>query len=308
MAQRTIVRDDRYDPLLRVVSVDRGSPYRTPVNDVQQSSDVAGTRYGYESFAPGETGESGNEKILGAISFAALAVGGKELWDRRDGEVHRPRSGNAFSTAAISAAGAFAGYKAGELYAKHTDKTGRRVDAHMGYQGRNGRVRERNGRSRSLPRPGTGWREAVGVPEVQHAAKAALLAGATEAFRVRKEPGGWDGPKGRRVLTAAIGAGAIDTVAENKTHKHPKRHALEAIVGGLAANRVVNGPRNNIEREWRRKSRSRSRGLSDSESYSSESYDSRSPSSSRGVRYNRHKRSKSLTGYARKGLAAIGAR
>ncbi|PVH68014.1 hypothetical protein DL98DRAFT_523013 [Cadophora sp. DSE1049] len=269
---------------------------------------MANARYGYESLGPGGTDKSRNKKILGALCFAALAVGGKELWDRRDGEVHRPRSGNACSTAAISAAGAFAGYKAGELYEKHTDNTGGRVDRHMRYQGRNGRVLERNGRSRSLPRPDTGWREAVGAPEIQHAAKAALVAGATEAFRVRKEPGGWDGPKGRRVLTAAIGAGAIDTAAEHKTHRHPRRHALEAIVGGLAANRVVNGPRNNIEREWRRKSRSRSRGLSDSESYSSESYDSRSPSPSRGVRSNRHKRSKSLTGYARRGLAAIGAR
>ncbi|KAH8679709.1 hypothetical protein BGZ60DRAFT_235618 [Tricladium varicosporioides] len=307
MPQRTIVRDDRYDPSLRATSVDRGSPYRAPVSDVQQSSDMANTRHRYESFAPGESGESRNEKILGAISVAALVVGGKELWDRRGGEVHHLRSDNALSTAAISAAGAFAGYKADELYTKHTDKAGGRVDPHIGYQGRNGRVLERNGRNRSLPRPGTGWREAVGAPEVQHAAKAALLAGVTEAFRIRKEPGGWDGPKGRRVLTVTAGAGAIDTAADHNTHKHPKRHVLEAIVGGLAANRVVNGPRNNIKREWRRKSRSRSRGLSDSESYSSESYDSRSPSPSRGGRHNRHKHSKSFTGYACKGPAAIGA-
>jgi hypothetical protein len=47
---------------------------------------MANKRHHYESLAPRETGESRNEKILGAISFAALAVGGKELWDRRDGE------------------------------------------------------------------------------------------------------------------------------------------------------------------------------------------------------------------------------
>jgi hypothetical protein len=235
---------------------------------------MANERHQYESLAPGETGQSRNEKILGAVSFAALAVGGKELWERRDGEEQHPRLGDALSTAAISAAGAFTGYKAGELYAEHT---------------------------------GTGRREVVAAPEIQHAAKAALLAGAIEAFRVRKEPGGWDGPKGRRVLTAAIGAGAIDAAAKHKSHKHSKRHALEAIVGGLAGNRVLNGPRNNIEREWGRKSRSRSRELSDSKSYSSESYQSRSPSPSRGARHDRYRRRKSLADYARNGLAAIGA-
>lgn len=200
---------------------------------------MANERHQYESLAPGETGKSRNEKILGAISIAALTVGGKGLWDRRDGEEQHSRLGNALSTAAISAAGAFTGYKAGELYAKYTGKMGGRVEPYM--RSRNGRVFERNGRARSLPPLGTSRREAVGAPEVQHAAKAALLAGATKAFRVRKEPGGWDGPKGRRVLTAAIGAGAIDADAVHKSHKHSKRHALEAIVGGLVGNRET-GP------------------------------------------------------------------
>jgi len=242
---------------------------------------MANKRHYYKSCAPGETDEPRNERVLGAIGGAALAVGGKEVWDRRDGEVHHPHSGNALSTAAISAAGAFAGYKAGELYAKHRDKPEGMVDPRVEYQGRDGKVFERNGRSRSLPRLGKGWRDAVGAPEVQHAAKAALLAGATEALRVRKEPGGWHGPKGKRVLAATVGAGAIDTAAEHQSHKHPKRHALEALVGGLAVNRVLNGPRDNVKRDWSRKSRSRSRRLSDSDSYSSESYDSRSPSPSR---------------------------
>lgn len=290
------------------VLVDRCSPHRTSVRDIQQSTDMANKSHHYQSFARGGTGEPRNERVIGAISCAALAVGGKEVWDRRDGKVHHPSSGNALSTAAISAVGAFAGYKAGELYAEHRDKNGVMVDPNVEYQGRNGKVLARNGRSRSLPRPGTGWRDAIGALEIQHAAKAALLAGATEALRVRKEPGGWHGPKGRRVLAASAGAAAIDAAAEHKSRKHPKRHALEAVVGGLAVNRVVNGPRNNIKREWSRKSRSRSRTLSDSDSHSSESSDSQIPSPRRGVRSNRHKRSKSLTDYARKGLAAIGAR
>src|SRR5438105_2001399 len=137
---------------------------------------MANKRHQYRGLAPKETTESRNEKILGAMSFAALAAGGKELWDRRDSGEQHPRSGNALSTAAVSAAGAFTGYKAGELYAKHIGKMGGRVEP--------------------VPRLGTGRRKIVGALEVQHAAKAALLAGATEAFRVRKEPGGWDGPKG----------------------------------------------------------------------------------------------------------------
>jgi len=117
---------------------------------------MANKRQYYQSFAPGETGEPRDERILGAIACTALAVGAKEAWDRRDGEVHHQRSGNALSTAAISAAGAFAGYKAGELYAKHRDKTGGMVDPHVEYQGRNGKVFARNRRSRSLPRLATG--------------------------------------------------------------------------------------------------------------------------------------------------------
>lgn len=41
----------------------------------------------------------------------------------------------------------------------------------------------------------------------QQSAKAALLAASAEAFRVRNEPGGWGGEKGKRILTAALDAG-----------------------------------------------------------------------------------------------------
>lgn len=38
----------------------------------------------------------------------------------------------------------------------------------------------------------------------QEVAKAVVIAGATEAFRMRNQPGDWMGPKGTRILTAAI--------------------------------------------------------------------------------------------------------
>ncbi|RDW72197.1 hypothetical protein BP5796_08231 [Coleophoma crateriformis] len=48
---------------------------------------------------------------------------------------------------------------------------------------------------------------------MQQTAKAALLAGMTEAFRVRNHPGDWGGLKGRRVLSAALGAAEIETAS-----------------------------------------------------------------------------------------------
>jgi len=77
----------------------------------------------------------------------------------------------------------------------------------------------------------------------QQAAKAALLAGVVEAFRAQKEPGGWGEVKGKRVLTAAIGAAGIDAAADRDPDRKSKRHILESVVGGLAANRIMNEER-----------------------------------------------------------------
>lgn len=74
------------------------------------------------------------------------------------------------------------------------------------------------------------------------AAQAALVAGAVEAFRSRKEPGPWTGDKGKRIATAAIGAGGIDGLIDRDPDKKTKRHLAEAVIGGLAANRLANGP------------------------------------------------------------------
>ncbi|KAG9232178.1 hypothetical protein BJ875DRAFT_93530 [Amylocarpus encephaloides] len=207
--------------------------------------------------------------------------------------------------------------------------------------------------TRSKSRAGGRGKSPEGAAKFQQAAKAALLAGATEAFRVRKEPGGWGGEKGKRIITAAIGAGGIDAAADHDPDKKSKRHLLEAVVGGLAGNRLINGSRSNVDddgkstrsgrsrsrskgpggsgggaglaalataglgalagkklldrsksRSRSRGTRSRSRGAGRSRRYSSDSFDSRSPSRDRGK--DRHKRSKSVTDYARKGLASLG--
>lgn len=402
-SQRSMVQNDRYGPPVRSRSAERGSHYGGAYLDPRRSHNdlddrKRNTYVEQEVVKPRRRSLSRNQKIIAAVGGAALAVGGKELWDRKNAD-GRPVNRNPLQSAAVGAAGAFAGYEGAELYAKHGGKAEEKVKTYVAHQGRNGEVaeyyssgeesvkskkpksrrksivegalglaglgaaakatsggRDKGGRSRR----GSGssydsrddrrrGKSPEGAAKYQQAAKAALLAGATEAFRVRNEPGGWAGDKGKRILTAAIGAGGIDAAADRDPDKKSKRHILEAVVGGLAGNRLINGSRNNIEddgRSVRSRSRSRSRGpggsgggagplaalataglgalagkklLDRSRSrsrgdkggsrrrrYSSDSYDSRSPSRRRGEKKDRHKRSKSVTDYARNGLAALG--
>lgn len=97
------------------------------------------------------------------------------------------------------------------------------------------------------------------------AAQAALVAGAVEAFRSRKEAGPWTGAKGRRIATAALSAGGIDGLVDRNPDKKTKRHLAEAVIGGLAANRLANGPRSRSrgrdESPYGNRSRSRSRSI-----------------------------------------------
>ncbi|KAI1767688.1 hypothetical protein GGR53DRAFT_481197 [Hypoxylon sp. FL1150] len=167
---------------------------------------------------------------------------------------------------------------------------------------------------------------------MQKAAKASLVAGAAEAFRVSKEPGGWKGEKMKRVLTAAAGAAAVD--AAHDPSKDSKRHLVEAVIGGLVGNRMLNGSRKDIEEDRSTgRSRSRSRARSESRGGASglaalataglgalgakklvegrsrsrsrrrsvDSYDSRSPTPPR-----RRSRSRSIVDGARRSLAKIG--
>ncbi|KAF2691100.1 hypothetical protein K458DRAFT_67237 [Lentithecium fluviatile CBS 122367] len=99
----------------------------------------------------------------------------------------------------------------------------------------------------------------------EQAAKAAIVAGAVEAFRSRKTPGPWTGEKGQRIATAALGAAGIDSLVDKDPDKHGKRHVAESALAGLVANRVANGPRSrsrgrdgSVSPDRRARSRSRS--------------------------------------------------
>ncbi|KIN01897.1 hypothetical protein OIDMADRAFT_28030 [Oidiodendron maius Zn] len=285
---RSLRADDRYGPSVRSRSADRHSQYRD--DDRSRTSET----YEDKKVETRRRSLSRNQKILAAVGGAALAVGGKELWDRRQASSHdRPVSRNALSSAAIGAAGAFAAYEGAEFISKRRAKT-EKVKTYTAHRGRNGEVTEHytsseeekpKSRRKSLVEGALGLAglggaaaaakgsgdknkkdgEHKGAAKFQQAAKAALLAGATEAFRVRKEPGGWGGAKGKRILTAAIGAGGIDAAADRNPDVHSKRHILEAVVGGLAGNRLINGSRHDVEAaDKRSRSRARSRARSQS--------------------------------------------
>lgn len=187
--------------------------------------------------------------------------------------------------------------------------------------------------SRSRSRSGRKSGRPQSKEEIAQALKAAVTAGAAEAFRSRNQPGGWGGAKGKRVLTAAITAGGVDKLIDRDPNKHGKRNVLGSALAGLATNRLVNGSRSRSRSRGRHgrgrarsesrggikdlasaglitaagksiydRMRSKSRGRHRSSSSSSSSYDSRSPRRS----HHKNKRSSSISAMATKGLAALG--
>ncbi|RLL94648.1 hypothetical protein CFD26_101593 [Aspergillus turcosus] len=227
---------------------------------------------------------------------------------------HRRRR-KSFSEQALGALGLGA---AASSASRHRDHSRGRPHGHHGrshsYSPSRSRSRSRHRRDKSEQR-------------MAQAVRAALTAGAVEAFRVRKEPGEWTGEKGKRILTAAITAAGTDGLVDRDPNKHSKRHIIESTLAGLAANHFVNGSRS--------KSRSKSRARrSDSQStlknlaatgalaaVGKEAYErfkSRSRSRHRGRSSSRdsyddsgspgrhHKRSKSVTDYINQGMEALG--
>lgn len=322
--QRTTVREARYGPpARRSRSVGRDGRYGEYLSDSRgdprRSFQELDRRDDYYEDAELEDKRSlsRNQKIAAAVGGAALAVGAKELWDRRSAE-GRPVERNPLASAMVGAAGALAAYEGTELYDKHGNKE-KKVKKYAVHRGRNGEVQEtyyseeeeeikpekKKGRRKSIVdsamalaglgaaakgvehhrgRRGSGdsyyeestsrksrskSRSGEGTAKYQQAAKAALLAGAAEAFRVRNEPGAWGGEKGKRILTAAIGAGGIDAAIDKDADKKSKRHILEAVVGGLVGNRAINGSRKDVEEDpvtGRSRSRSRARSRARSSS------------------------------------------
>ena len=128
------------------------------------------------------------------------------------------------------------------------------------------RSRSRGARSRAGSRRGSSSRSRSRGPgdknrserQWAQAAQAALVAGAVEAFRARNEAGPWTGQKGKRIATAALGAGGIDGLIGRDPEKKSKRHLAEAVIGGVAASRLANGPIG----------KSRERGFGDGRAYS----------------------------------------
>ncbi|KAI0804022.1 hypothetical protein GGR55DRAFT_660934 [Xylaria sp. FL0064] len=254
---------------------------------------------------------SKQEKILAAVAGGLIAAGAKEVWDRHEANkegtdvVHR----NIAASAALGAAGAFAGYQGADFYNKHQGKEDKK-STYMVHKSRDGRMveyysdededpRSRKGnksflegalsaaglggaikaltggdpdkesrhgsRSRRGSSPDSHRSRDNPSARMQKAAKASLIAGAAEAFRVAKEPGGWKGEKMKRVITAAAGAATID--AAHDPTKDSKRHLVESVIGGLVGNRVLNGSRKDIEEDRSTgRSRSRSRARSGSRS------------------------------------------
>ncbi|KAK8251531.1 hypothetical protein IWZ00DRAFT_241051 [Phyllosticta capitalensis] len=129
-------------------------------------------------------------------------------------------------------------------------------DRSRGREDRYGHYDRYDDRSRSRGRHGKSERK------WQQAAQAALVAGAVEAFRSRKDPGPWTGEKGTRIATAALGAAGIDGLVDRDPNRKSKRHTAEAVIGGLVANRLANGPRDRSGSRGRSRSRSMSRARS----------------------------------------------
>ncbi|KAI9819838.1 MAG: hypothetical protein M1827_006407 [Pycnora praestabilis] len=167
-----------------------------------------------ESSPSPRRGGGGRRKSLGEQALAALGIGG--------------------------AAGAAA--------AGGRDSRSRSRSRGGGSRRGGGRRRRRDSYSSEESSPERGG----GNAKIQQAVQSALTAGAIEAFRSRGEPGPWTGDKGKRILTAAVGAAGVNGLVDKDPGQHGKRHMAEAVIGGLVGNRAINGPRD--------RSRSRGRG------------------------------------------------
>lgn len=170
------------------------------------------------------------------------------------------------------------------------------------------RDRDRNHRQRSEQR-------------LAQAARAALTAGAVEAFKSRKDPGDWTGAKGKRILTAAVTAAGADGLIDKDPKKHSGRHVVESTLAGLAASHFVRGGSSSKGRDGRGRSSSGLKDLAATGALAAagkEIYErmSRSRSRPRGRddrnrdsdddRRGSKKRSKSVSEYITKGMAALG--
>ena len=90
--------------------------------------------------------------------------------------------------------------------------------------------------------------------KMQQAATAAFNAAALEAVRVRKQPGHWNGQKGKRVATAALGAAVTDRAREemrDDDEDYSSRNMVESTIGGLLAGRMIHGSKDKLKSQER---------------------------------------------------------
>jgi len=204
----------------------------------------------------------------------------------------------------------------GSVVSKHSERSGRgRGRSSSRHRGRDYSSSRSRSRSRGNHRQRSEQRLA-------QAARAALTAGAVEAFKSRKDPGDWTGAKGKRILTAAVTAAGADGLLDKDPNKHSGRHVVESTLAGLAASHFVRGGRSSSKgRDGRGRSSSGLKDLAATGALAAagkEIYDrfSRSRSRPRGRddrdrdsdddRRGSKKRSKSVSEYITKGIAALG--
>lgn len=267
----------------------RRSSYRSDYDDYQRSRAGGGGRYSdeysraddrYSSYGAGAAG-------AGAGYAAGRRSGRRDRSRRRDRDDYSDYSESDTRSARSTRTdkkdrrksegllgGLGLGALAGALTGKKDRSRSRSRSRSSERSRRTGRSRSRAASRSSRRRSSSGSRSRSrgGDPKRKtekkwaQAAQAALIAGAVEAFRSRKEPGApWTADKGRRIATAAIGAGGIDGLLDRNPNEKTKRHLAEAVVGGLAANRLANGPRSksrgrevSVSPDGRPRSRSRS--------------------------------------------------
>ncbi|CRG85134.1 hypothetical protein PISL3812_02262 [Talaromyces islandicus] len=167
----------------------------------------------------------------------------------------RPRRRKSLSEQAVSAIGGALGVKSARDRSR--DRSTHRHEDRYSDRGRSRRYRSySDSRSRSRG----GHRRAKSEARMAQAVKAALAAGAAEAFRARKDPGPWTGDKGKRILTAAISAGGVDGLIDRDPNTHGGRHVIESVLAGMATNRFVNGQRSQSQSRSGARGRSQSQG------------------------------------------------
>ncbi|CAI7675719.1 unnamed protein product [Penicillium manginii] len=296
-------------------------PRRPAYENVRRASSVSGDPY-YDS----GYGHSRRSRTQKSRRYDDRAPPRRSKYDSDSSSRSPPRHSRrkSIGDAALGALGLGAASKASSRSDRDRDRD------HYHGRGR-GRSHSRHGRyssssrSRSRSRDRRGGKRDKSEQRMMQAARAALTAGAAEAFRSRKDPGEWAGAKGKRVLTAAVTAAGTDGLVDKDPNKHGTRHVIESTLAGLATSHFINGGSSKSRDRHGRGRSSTGSGLKDLAATGAlaaagkEIFNrvSRSKSKSRGRddsrdrdsdddRRGTKKRSKSVSDYINKGIAALG--